>query len=311
MARFALDAEQTDAILELKIYRLARLEILVITNELAEKRKRARQIAACSSSEAGPLDARARRDRRDPEDVRRPKTTRGAPRSPPTTPTSRVHRRRLHRRGRQRRHRVARRLGEAAEGSEGPVARRACAKATRCWRCCRAARARRWCSSRISARPTRAASSTCRRRPATASRSRSCSSSRTASAIVGAFSLDPRDRRATSRRRQRRRRPPVHAVAVTSDGYSLRFSLEAFVEPSTRAGRRYARPCRRRRSGGRRDDHGRRDGHRRHRDARAMLCKVEEVNFLSGPGRGVILIKLRRTTTACSASSPRPATATC
>ena len=30
------------------------------------------------------------------------------------------------------------------------------------------------------------------------------------------------------------------------------------------------------------------------RQARAMLCKVEEINFLSGPGRGVILIKLRR-----------------
>src|SRR6185295_9436784 len=44
MARFELDAEQTDAILELKIYRLARLEILVIQQELAEKRKRAREI---------------------------------------------------------------------------------------------------------------------------------------------------------------------------------------------------------------------------------------------------------------------------
>jgi DNA gyrase subunit A len=42
--RFSLDAEQTDAILELKLYRLARLEILVIQNELADKRNRARQI---------------------------------------------------------------------------------------------------------------------------------------------------------------------------------------------------------------------------------------------------------------------------
>src|SRR5207253_9359001 len=46
MKRFDLDAEQTDAILELKIYRLARLEILLIRNELEERRKRARQIAA-------------------------------------------------------------------------------------------------------------------------------------------------------------------------------------------------------------------------------------------------------------------------
>ena len=47
MKRFELDAEQTDAILELKLYRLARLEILVIQNELDEKRQaRAKQIAA-------------------------------------------------------------------------------------------------------------------------------------------------------------------------------------------------------------------------------------------------------------------------
>ena len=42
--RFSLDAEQADAILELKIYRLARLEILIIRKELEEKRRRARQI---------------------------------------------------------------------------------------------------------------------------------------------------------------------------------------------------------------------------------------------------------------------------
>ena len=44
MARFQLDDEQTDAILELKIYRLARLEILIIRKELDEKRRRAREI---------------------------------------------------------------------------------------------------------------------------------------------------------------------------------------------------------------------------------------------------------------------------
>src|SRR5690606_29904354 len=51
--RFALDADQTDAILELKLYRLARLEILVIQNELSEKRKRARQIGALLENEEG------------------------------------------------------------------------------------------------------------------------------------------------------------------------------------------------------------------------------------------------------------------
>src|SRR5262249_27201311 len=52
MARFKLDAEQTDAILELKIYRLARLEILVIQNELAEKRKRAKEIGGLLKRDA-------------------------------------------------------------------------------------------------------------------------------------------------------------------------------------------------------------------------------------------------------------------
>src|SRR5256885_8242573 len=51
MARFKLDADQTDAILELKIYRLARLEILIIRNELEEKRKRARQIGGLLKDE--------------------------------------------------------------------------------------------------------------------------------------------------------------------------------------------------------------------------------------------------------------------
>ena len=44
MKRFELDEEQVDAILELKLYRLARLEILMIQEELAEKRKEAKHL---------------------------------------------------------------------------------------------------------------------------------------------------------------------------------------------------------------------------------------------------------------------------
>ncbi|MGK0357881.1 MAG: DNA gyrase subunit A [Bradymonadia bacterium] len=40
MARFGLDAEQTEAILELKLYRLAKLEIMLIREQLAEQRGR-------------------------------------------------------------------------------------------------------------------------------------------------------------------------------------------------------------------------------------------------------------------------------
>src|SRR4029450_10312489 len=51
MKRFEIDADQADAILELKLYRLARLEILVIQNELADKRKRARQLGTLLKNE--------------------------------------------------------------------------------------------------------------------------------------------------------------------------------------------------------------------------------------------------------------------
>src|SRR5213593_1950160 len=67
MKRFALDADQTDAILELKIYRLARLEILIIRNELDEKRKRARQIGGLLKDE----DSRWKMVRTELEDIQK------------------------------------------------------------------------------------------------------------------------------------------------------------------------------------------------------------------------------------------------
>ena len=52
MKRFELDEEQVDAILELKLYRLARLEILMIQEELAEKKKEAKRLEAMLKSDA-------------------------------------------------------------------------------------------------------------------------------------------------------------------------------------------------------------------------------------------------------------------
>jgi DNA gyrase subunit A len=51
IARFELSAEQVDAILELRLYRLAQLEINVIRTELEEKRKDEKRLAALLSSE--------------------------------------------------------------------------------------------------------------------------------------------------------------------------------------------------------------------------------------------------------------------
>jgi DNA gyrase subunit A len=109
--------------------------------------------------------------------------------------------------------------------------------------------------------------------------------------IVAALSLDPRVAGEIAPKKEGAE-PKVHAVAVTSDGYSLRFSLEPFVEPSTRAGRRFARTGEGAEVVGVARITGGEILIAATRDAHAMLTKAEEVNFLSGPGRGVILIKL-------------------
>ena len=51
MKRFELDEDQTEAILELKLYRLARLEILVIQKELAEKQKEQKRLETLLASD--------------------------------------------------------------------------------------------------------------------------------------------------------------------------------------------------------------------------------------------------------------------
>ena len=109
--------------------------------------------------------------------------------------------------------------------------------------------------------------------------------------IISALSLDPRVVGEITPRKEGAE-PPVHAVAVSSDGYSLRFGLDAFVEPSTRAGRRYARATGSAEFVGVSRLAGGETLIAATREARAILCRADEVNFLSGPGRGVILIKL-------------------
>jgi DNA gyrase subunit A len=122
--------------------------------------------------------------------------------------------------------------------------------------------------------------------------------------VVAAFSLDPRaigdigranaggdDEQATVADADVPV-PPVHAVAVTTDGYSLRFSLANVAEASTRAGRRYARPAEGAEVVGVSLATGDETVIAVTREARAILCPVSEVNFLAGPGKGVILLKI-------------------
>lgn len=86
--------------------------------------------------------------------------------------------------------------------------------------------------------------------------------------------------------------PEVHALAVSSRGFALRFSLEAFVEPSTRSGRRYARPAGEDQIIGVLPIHGTETLLAVSENCRAMICPIDEINYLSGPGKGVTLIRL-------------------
>jgi DNA gyrase subunit A len=119
--------------------------------------------------------------------------------------------------------------------------------------------------------------------------------------IVAALSLDPRvagDIRGETPSKKKPGSdpddlaPPVHAAAVSSDGYALRFGLDGFVEPSTRTGRRFARPAEGAEIVGVAKLSGGEVLIAATAEARGILCKASEVNYLSGPGKGVMLIKL-------------------
>jgi DNA gyrase subunit A len=68
--------------------------------------------------------------------------------------------------------------------------------------------------------------------------------------------------------------------------------LDPFLDPSTRAGRRYAKPGDGVEVIGVAELRGAETVIVATRQARAMLCPAEEINYLSGPGKGVILIKI-------------------
>ena len=89
--------------------------------------------------------------------------------------------------------------------------------------------------------------------------------------------------------------PEFQGVALTSDGKGFRFSLQSFMETSTKNGRKFARPA-----GGAQVvgvELGRPASQllaSGTRFGRGALCRLEEVNFLSGAGKGVTVIKLDR-----------------
>jgi DNA gyrase subunit A len=286
MKRFELDADQTDAILELKIYRLARLEILIIRNELEEKRKRARQINALLKDE----DSRWKLVRTELEEVSQ-------------------------KYGDKRRTQIAGDTGEpeytaddfiVEEDNVVIVSRDGWVKRQKEVKDLTTTRLREGDSVLAAfAGSTRAtcvfftnfgAAYTCRVIDVPASTGygepiQKQFKLKDGERVVAAMSLDARAV-GNIHPKKEGAEAPVHAVAVSSDGYALRFGLDPFVEPSTRAGRRFARPS----EGAEIVGVGRLSGGEiliaATADARGILAKADEVNYLSGPGKGVLLIKL-------------------
>ncbi|HTK28938.1 MAG TPA: DNA topoisomerase IV subunit A [Vicinamibacterales bacterium] len=286
MKRFELDADQTDAILELKIYRLARLEILIVRNELEEKRKRARQIAALLKDE----DSRWKLVRDELEEVSRKygDRRRSAIASDSAEPeysaddfiVEEDNVVIVSRDGWVKRQKEVKDLS-ATRLREGDAVLAAFAGSTRAT-CVFFSNFGGAYTSRFVDVPA----STGYGEPI-----QKQFKLRDGERIVAAMSLDPRTVGQIAPKKAGAE-PPVHAVAVSSDGYALRFGLDAFVEPSTRAGRRYARPAEGKEIVGVSRLTGGEVLIAATAEGRGMLAKADEVNYLSGPGKGVLLIKL-------------------
>jgi DNA gyrase subunit A len=286
MKRFELDAEQTDAILELKIYRLARLEILIIRNELEEKRKRARQINALLKDE----DSRWKMVRAELEEVsgkygdkRRTMIESDAGETEYTADDFIVEEDNvvlISRDGWVKRQKEVKDLA-TTRLREGDSILAAFAGSTRA-ACVFFSNFGVAYSCRIVDVPA----STGYGEPI-----QKQFKLKDGERIVGGLSLDPRAIGNITPKKAGDP-APVHGVAVSSNGFALRFGLESLVEPSTRAGRRFARPSKGAEIVGVARYTGSEILIAATAEGRGILSKAEEVNYLSGPGKGVLLIKL-------------------
>ena len=287
ITRFDLDAEQTEAILELKLYRLAKLEILVIRKELADKRERALQIGRLLEDEPG----RWRLVRDELEQIRD-----------------------TYAKAEPRRTIIEANGDEAEYSAEDFIVAEDCMViVTRDGWVKRQKEVRDLSTQRLregdailtaEAGSTRAtivffsnfgSAYSCRmvEIPATTGFGEPIQKLfklKDGERLVQAISLDQRSAGDIAEADEEHA-PPAHAVAVTSDGYALRFGLEPFVEASTRNGRRYARPGKGAEIVGVELVNGLETIIAVTFRGRAMLCSAEEINYLAGPGKGVILIK--------------------
>jgi DNA gyrase subunit A len=289
MAKFPLDAEQTDAILELRLYRLARLEILVIQNELREKKKRAGEIKKLLAEEGsrgiwgivrGELESLSAGFGKDGkrrtiiEAVVEERTFTEEELIVAEDNHVLITRDGWVKRQRETKDPAATRLREG-DSVLGVVA--GSTKATVVF-----------FSSFGTAYTCRIAEV-----PATTGYGEPIQKlfkMKDGESIVAMTSLDPR--LVGSLEGDETHYPETYALAASSDGSGLTFGLAAFVEPSTRSGRKFARLGEGAVIVGVELVSGDETVIAVSKKRRALLCNVTEVNFLASAGKGVQLMKL-------------------
>ena len=291
-----LDAEQTDAILELKLYRLARLEINLIRDELKEKRKRAKDIRKLLDEDDTDMgsgrwlivrdEIRDLADRYGKTDHAKRKTLIEAAEDEPEFSAEDfivaednhvlVTRDGWVKRQKEIKDPQATRLreGDAVLACEPGSTRSTLAMFSNYGVCY---------TARIADLPA----TTGYGEPI-----QKLFKLKDGEKIVAAMSLDPRLIGDIAEEEGSDYAPATHGFAASSDGYALRFGLASFVEPSTRSGRRFARPAKGSQIVGVAKIHGDETILTATRKGRALVCPAEEVNYLVSAGKGVQLIKL-------------------
>ena len=287
MKRFALDAVQVDAILELRLYRLAQLEILVIRQELEEKRASAKKLDQLLKSPA----ARWKLIRAELHEIKEryqdPRRTRivGAVDEPEYDPEAFIVEEDamvvLTRQGWIKRQREVRDVS-TTRVREGDAVLDVVAGSTRAQLALFSNLGTCYVCRIVDVPQTTGHGDPVQKLFKLGDGER----------IVRMLTFDPRVLEVPPPAEGSTEPEPPLAVAVTRDGMTLRFSLRAQRDLTTRSGRRYARtgdgdevifvePC----SGDENIACASEKGH-------ALICTVAELPVLAGPGKGVMLIKL-------------------
>ena len=293
MKTYSLDAEQADAILELKLYRLARLEILVIQKELKEKRGRAAEIRKLLGEKSG--GGKWGLVRSELEEAQAMVKSVGG-----------------------KRRTLIEAVSEEPEFSaeelivdeeahvlvtvDGWIKRQREIKDTKSTRVregdrvlsCFAGSTRATAvfftnlGAAYTARITDIPSTTGYGDPI-----QKLFKLKDGERVIEAFSLDRRIVGDTTEREGYF--PETYGFAATSDGMGVAFGLASLVEASTKSGRRFIKLGEGAEVVTASLVHGDEVVSLATKERRALRCKIEEVSFLSGPGKGVSLIKLSAT----------------